>query len=404
MRLLLACVVAAVLTCPTAARADELEPVGLKEVASVVSSADGGTVAYGAFQGSKFVALLAGNPPRQMATADAYAQSEFGLTPDGRYLLVDRRRFDLVTGAVADVAIPEKTSFQTILANDGSLYTAQTHRLWRTAPDGSGGPVPQGPASLPGPSGWAAGGETGLGATGFGWCGTLHHRLSLGLLDTSRGAVTVRGTGLRPSPDANCTTALHGGAVATLAGRHTIAVLAAGQPVRRLRLRHDSFVFLSLDGRYALAGDLTRTPRFCLEDHHFGGVYVLDLLTGHKRFVHLPRGCATDPVWSAGDTRFATQIGSDVWIVDPATGGTVKVPGVGGALAFTPDGTRVVVGGRQWSTVSVDGGPLTPVTGAGWAPDPYAPRLEPFQRDIWFAGSRVYAVGRGGALFTAAAL
>jgi DNA-binding beta-propeller fold protein YncE len=109
-------------------------------------------------------------------------------------------------------------------------------------------------------------------------------------------------------------------------------------------------------------------------------------------------------VWSAGDTRFATQIGSDVWIVDPATGGTVKVPGVGGALAFTPDGTRVVVGGRQWSTVSVDGGPLTPVTGAGWVPDPYAPRLEPFQRDIWFAGSRVYAVGRGGALFTAAAL
>jgi hypothetical protein len=404
MRLLLACVVAAVLTCPAAARADALEPVGLKEVASVISSADGGTVAYGAFQGTKFVALLAGDPLRKMATTDAYAQSEFGLTPDGRYLLVDRRRFDLLTGAVATVGVPEKNTLQTIIAPDGSLYTAQPHRLWRTAPDGSGGPVPQNPASLPGPAGWAAGGETGLGATGFGWCGTLHRRLSLGLLDTSRAAVTVRGTGLRPSPDPNCVTALHGGAVGTLAGRHTIAVLAAGQPVRRLRLRHDSFVFLSLDGRYALAGDLTRTPRFCLEDHHFGGVYVLDLFTGRKVFVRLPNGCAMDPVWSAGDMRFATQVGSDVWIVDPATGRTVKVPGVGGALAFTPDGTRVVVGGRQWSTVPVDGGPLTPVTGEGWVPDPYAPRLEPFQRDIWFAGSRVYAVGRGGALFTAAGL
>ena len=62
------------------------------------------------------------------------------------------------------------------------------------------------------------------------------------------------------------------------------------------------------------------------------------------------------------------------------------------------------MGARQWSTVPVDGGPLTPVTGPGFVPDPDAPRLDPFQRDIWFAGSRVYAAGRGGALFTAAGL
>src|SRR3954447_23948557 len=208
MRLVLLCLVAA-LACPASARADELTPVGLQEVISVTASADGGTVAYGAFQGTRFVGLLAGNPPRQLGTADAYAQSEFGVTPDGRYALVDRRRFDLVTGAVATVGVPEARSFQTVLATDGSLYTAQTHRLWRTAPDGSGGPVAQRPASLPGPSGWTAGGETGLGATGFGWCGTLHHRLSLGLLDTARAVVDVRATGLRPSPDGTCITALH---------------------------------------------------------------------------------------------------------------------------------------------------------------------------------------------------
>jgi hypothetical protein len=260
--------------------------------------------------------------------------------------------------------------------------------------------VPQHPASLPGPSGWAAGGDTGLGATGFGWCGTLRHRLSLGLLDTGRATVAVRGTGLRRSPDGNCTTALHGGAVGTLAGRHTIAVWAEGHPVRRLRLRHDSDVFLSPDGRYALAGDLSRTPGFCLVDDRFGGVHVLDAFTGRRVFIRLPRGCAVQPAWSAGDARFATQVGSALWIVDPATGRTVKVAGAGAPLAFTPDGTRVVAAARQWATVPVDGGPLTPVTGAGFVPDPFAPRLDPFQRDIWFAGSRVYAVARGGALFT----
>src|SRR5262249_42000287 len=84
------------------------------------------------------------------------------------------------------------------------------------------------------------------------------------------------------------------------------------------------------------------------------------------------------------------------------TGRAVNVPGAGGALAFTPDGTRVVVGAKQWSTVPVDGGPLTPVTGTGFVPDTYAPRLDPFQRDVWFAGSRAYVVGRGGALVGAA--
>jgi hypothetical protein len=404
MRALLTAVVVA-LVWPAAARADDLTPAGLTGVVTVAASADGGTVVAGAFEGPRFVAWLEGARARRLgATSDSYAADALSVSPDGRYVLFDRRRLDLVTGAATEVGAPPDRSYQTILAPDGSLYTAEPHRLWRDAPDGSGAPVPQRPESLPAPSGWAAGGETGLGASGFGWCGTLHHRLSLGLLDTSRITVTLRGTGLRPSPDGRCTTALHGGAVAMLARRHTIAAWAEGHPVRRLRLRHDADVFLSPGGRYLLAGDVSQDPRFCLSGGRTGGVDAVDLSTGRRVFVRLPRGCAVEPAWSTGDTRFATQVGSAVWIVDPATGRTVKVPGAGGPLAFTPDGTRVVAGGRQWSIVPVGGGPLTPVTGAGFVPDPSAPQLQPFQRDIWFAGSRVYAVGRGGALFTAAAL
>jgi hypothetical protein len=40
------------------------------------------------------------------------------------------------------------------------------------------------------------------------------------------------------------------------------------------------------------------------------------------------------------------------------------------------------------------------VTGQGFVADPFAPRQAPFQRDIWFAGQRVFAIGAGGALFT----
>ncbi len=401
MRLLLVCVVAAVLACPAAARADGLEPVGLKDVVTVAASADGGTVAFGAFEGPKFVAWLAGNPARRLTTdADANAAQAFRLSADGRFLLVRDRRLDLATGEAETFRV--SPSFQTIMADDGSLYVAQAHRLWRLAPDGSVSLVAQHPASLPG-TGWAAGGDDGLGAGGFGWCGSLHRRLSLGLLDTARVAVTVRATGLRPAPS-ECVAALGGGAVATLGARHTVALWAAGHPVRRFRLRHDSALFLSPGGRYALAGDLSRVAGVCLRDDRFGGVYVLDAFTGAKRLVRLPRGCATEPAWAPGDARLATQVGHQVWIVDPATGATVKLANALGPLAFTPDGARLVYGTYRWSSVPVTGGAPTPVTGPGFAPDPFAPRQEPFQRDVWFAGQRAYVIGAGGALFTAAGL
>lgn len=365
MRLLAAALL--VLAWAAPARASTLTPIGSPEqlgrVVQVTTAGDTlavGTLAH--YRLSVWLAAPDGAGLHKVAEADA---RYFDLTPDGRYLLLGDRRVDLQSGAPS--VIPRST-FERVLAPDGSLFFATATKLRRLAPDGGLTDVPL--RRLDGTA-WAAAGHGEAGARGLGWCGFIDHRAALGLLDPATGRASVKSTGVRAHQRTDCVTSPDGSTTGTIvrATGHTELVLRSARGgIHRARVVSGAPLFLSPSGRYALAGDV-----------------LVDTVTGHRRRV--PSGEA--PTWSA-DERFARVIpGRRLLVFDARTGHARRIgaldPRAPTPVAFAP-GHQIVFGERAWYSATPTGQPA-PLSGSL------------FSR-LWFGAGRAYVTDRAGALFT----
>jgi hypothetical protein len=311
------------------AQASTLAPIGspaqLGRVVQVTTAGD--TLAIGAVQHYRLGVWLAapdGSGLHRVAEADA---RYFDLTPDGRYLLLGDRRFDLQSGAPS--VIPQ-AAFERILSPDGSVFFATATHLRRLAPDG--GLTDVSPRRLDGTA-WAAAGHGEPGARGLGWCGFIDHRAALGLFDPLTGRLSLKSSGVRGHRRTECVTSRDGGTTGTivLTGHHAELVLRSARGgIHRARVVSDAPLFLSPGGRYALAGDV-----------------LVDTVTGHTRQV--PSGGV--PVWSA-DEHVAREVpGRRLLVLDARTGHARRIgaldPHAPAPVAFAP-GNRNVFGAHAW--------------------------------------------------------
>ncbi len=419
---MLALLLVAALAAP--AHADSvLTPVGTREeigkVTQVAASADGQTVAIAAMGEARarlWLADAAGGSRRLLAQSD---DSQFDITASGRHLLLGERRFDLQTGS----SVQAGGRYGETLAEDGSVFTAQEHVARRIGPDGRTSTVRSTPARLPSAQ-WGLPEHGAAGGRGLGWCGPrVPARLGrpagplyLGLLDSRANRLKMVSSRVRATNGySECLTSRNGTAVATIAslktarpGRNRNVLLArsAGSRVRHYTLSKSPIgMFLSPDGRFALAGDADINRGACAASDSIGGLLVFDLVANQRRLVRFrgpafrdgSRSCLRAPTWDAAGRRVAFELGASTLVLDPATGRTSMVSTAGVAvspLAFTPDGSRLLLSsGDAWYSVSTaePGEQPLRLTDASFMPGSAGP---------WFSRDLVFLRDDDGALFS----